>query len=393
VNISATLENSSSVNATVHQQIYVSTTMDNSFSFRDSVLADKPRLFYRFAETGGSVPSDSSPFNTYGTHVNSPTLGIPGFVDNENSFGIHYPVGSYTIVSGTSNIDFDKFSIEFWYTPDSTTQTGTVISRGDWRIQQIGNKLQFQSASYSGSLSTILPGINHHLTVSTSGVNNQGDLVIGSGIGFSMYELSMYAYPLSSDRSNEHAIAASGLNATKATLIPETFINTVIQNESNMLAFINLNKDVVNTIENESSMSGKLRISTPLVTFLQIDGVTITDDGRTFNSNLVDKIVDVENSAGENDRWVEAHKKKFSFKWDKLPSQDNKTSDKCGARDTLFAIIEREKDHLIAIRNQTDMSAFTYYNVLVDSYSEEIVIRDTTVGSILYNVTLELIEC
>lgn len=122
-----------------------------------------------------------------------------------------------------------------------------------------------------------------------------------------------------------------------------------------------------------------------------LDGIVLTDQGRTFNSDADLRVIEVENAKGEISQYIQAIKHKFNIEWEWLPSSSSQTYDGNAARDAIYNLIMSKKTHILELVSNASDERFKYI-VFVSNYSEELMRRDINAEASFYRVSLELIE-
>ncbi len=128
-----------------------------------------------------------------------------------------------------------------------------------------------------------------------------------------------------------------------------------------------------------------------LANLIKLGGIEFTDDGRTFSEDRDERAVEVELANGNLVKYVKASKRTFAVDWSYLPQTSTYTSDHRGARNDLRPICYTGATTTLEIRNALSGGSETY-TVFVDGSSEELVLRDSRTGNLLYNVSLSLKE-
>ena len=124
---------------------------------------------------------------------------------------------------------------------------------------------------------------------------------------------------------------------------------------------------------------------------ISLNGTELTDMGRTFSENSAEKNVDLELSNGDTRRYRKATKRTFSINWDWCPNSSARTHDLKAGRDGIRSAAYSGTAMTLLVRNDpTDASES--YTVLLESYSEELIRRDTITGTHFYTISLSLIE-
>lgn len=128
-----------------------------------------------------------------------------------------------------------------------------------------------------------------------------------------------------------------------------------------------------------------------LANMISLGGVEFTDDGRTYNETRDERAVEVELANGSLKKYVKAEKRIFEISWTHLPQTSAYTSDRKGARNELRPICYNGSTTTLVVRNVIGGGSESYV-VFVNSYSEEVKLRDPRTGNILYEVKIELKE-
>jgi hypothetical protein len=123
---------------------------------------------------------------------------------------------------------------------------------------------------------------------------------------------------------------------------------------------------------------------------ISLNGVELTDQGRTFNEGSAEKNVDMELSNGDTRRYRKATKRTFSINWDWCPDSSSRTHDLKAGRDGIRAAAYSGTSMIFVVRNHPTTTET--YTVLLDSYSEEIIRRDIVSNVYFYTISLSLIE-
>jgi hypothetical protein len=129
-----------------------------------------------------------------------------------------------------------------------------------------------------------------------------------------------------------------------------------------------------------------------IISFLSLNGQELTEQGRTISDSISLNASDVELDEGMRKRYVKDSKRKFSFKWEYLPSLQAHTIDNRKARDYIknLALTTRAKIPM-SIKLDPLKPAESVY-VFVEDYSEELIRRDITTGCDYYSVSLSVEE-
>lgn len=127
-----------------------------------------------------------------------------------------------------------------------------------------------------------------------------------------------------------------------------------------------------------------------LSNLMSLGGTEFTDDGRTFQEQRDERMIEVLLASGKIIKYIQAEKRIFTINWTWLPQNSTFTSDHKGARNELRPICYTGATTSIVIRNVIGGSET--YTVFVDAYQETINRRDMTNGNLLYDVQLTLKE-
>lgn len=88
-----------------------------------------------------------------------------------------------------------------------------------------------------------------------------------------------------------------------------------------------------------------------LANMITLNGVELTDDGRTWDENHDPRIVQNELANGSIRRYNKAQKKKFQIAWTWLPNASASTTDRKGGRDAVRAIAYSGASATLLVRN------------------------------------------
>ena len=129
-----------------------------------------------------------------------------------------------------------------------------------------------------------------------------------------------------------------------------------------------------------------------ITSFLSLNGQELTEQGRTISDSIALNASDVELDEGMRKRYVKKSKRKFSFKWEYLPSLQAHTIDNRKARDYIkdLALTTRVKIPML-IKLDPLKAAESIY-VFIEDYSEDLIRRDITTGCDYYSVSLSVEE-
>jgi hypothetical protein len=134
-------------------------------------------------------------------------------------------------------------------------------------------------------------------------------------------------------------------------------------------------------------------------TLFVIDGSPLTNQGRTFSSDLSQVIVENKNWNNEKSRYYKrsgsAGRKTFTLAWTYLPNSRQDTVDRRHARDFLKGIANDPDVHTLKMINDDSSNTTPYtetqYQVFIKDYSETLLRRDLINGVYYWdcNMTLE----
>jgi len=129
-----------------------------------------------------------------------------------------------------------------------------------------------------------------------------------------------------------------------------------------------------------------------IISFLSLNGQELTEQGRTISDSISLNASDVELDEGMRKRYVKDSKRKFSFKWEWLPSLDAHTIDNRKARDYIknLALTTRVKIPMLIKLDPLKPAESIY--VFIEDYSEDLVRRDIASGCDYYSVSLSVEE-
>lgn len=129
-----------------------------------------------------------------------------------------------------------------------------------------------------------------------------------------------------------------------------------------------------------------------ITSFLSLNGQELTEQGRTISDSIVLNASDIELDEGMRKRYVKDSKRKFSFRWEYLPSLQAHTIDNRKSRDYIkdLALTTRVKIPML-IKLDPLKAAESIY-VFIEDYSEDLIRRDITTGCDYYSVSLSVEE-
>ena len=133
-------------------------------------------------------------------------------------------------------------------------------------------------------------------------------------------------------------------------------------------------------------------------TLVSIDGKPLSEHNRKFQSSIIQSFVENRNWAASRSRYYKASsgRKTFSISWTMLPSERHQTVDNRFGRDRIHSIASDPDVHTLKMLNLDSDGTTPYteteYNVLVKSYTENLVRRDINNDMYLWDCSIELEE-
>lgn len=121
-----------------------------------------------------------------------------------------------------------------------------------------------------------------------------------------------------------------------------------------------------------------------------INGIEFTDQNRTISESREERSVAVQLANGNTMKYVMGEKKRWSINWTWLPDNEQLTYDGKGARDHIRALSYTGNTYTLVMRSS--YGSIETYTIFIESYSENIVRRDTVNGQYFYDVSVELAE-
>lgn len=275
-------------------------------------------------------------------------------------------------------------------------------------VNTSGTKIAFTSSAPSIDL-TVSPSsikiakaetsISSTASVSVSAIEIQQALSVASGelsttvSGQSIKKAStsINASLTASVSAHEILKAAVSINAMLTTVLIPTEINFATASISALTPslFVNMIRFKANGTIDTSNYQ----------TLFVIDGSPLTNQGRTFSSDLSQVIVENKNWNNEKSRYYKrsgsAGRKTFTLAWTYLPNSRQDTVDRRHARDFLKGIANDPDVHTLKMinddSNNTTPYTETQYQVFIKDYSETLLRRDLINGVYYWdcNMTLE----
>jgi len=176
---------------------------------------------------------------------------------------------------------------------------------------------------------------------------------------------------------------------TKVTVIKEINFGKASLNLSKLNLFVNLIRFKANGVIDTSNYQ----------TLFIIDDSPLTNQGRTFSSDLSQVIIENKNWNNKKSRYYKrsgsAGRKTFTLAWTFLPNSRQDTVDRRHARDFLKSIANDPDVHTLKMINDNSNNTTPYtetqYQVFIKDYSETLLRRDLINGVYYWdcNMTLE----
>jgi concanavalin A-like lectin/glucanase superfamily protein len=203
--------------------------------YRDQVMADSPRAYWRLGEAAGSgTATDETSNANNGTYTNGPTLAQTGALLEDSNKAVSFDgTNDFVNVPHSSSLNVgDTFTLEAWIKRGSTTADGAVIDKsGAYELNVTSNRVTLRvsgTADVAYSTRSISDTTRwHHLVATKSGgtvrlyldgadvtgqvtnrtfVNSTNALAIGQSANFNglIDEPAVYATALSEARVQAH---------------------------------------------------------------------------------------------------------------------------------------------------------------------------------------------
>lgn len=150
-------------------------------AYRDEVLADSPRGYWRFGEASGTVANDETANNLDGSYVGSPTLGVTGAVVGDTAVTLSGSAQYVSIPDDNLLDPGDTLSVECWIKRASSDATlHFIVDKGDngYLVYiDTDNKIKLGKKQVVGvivsSTSTITDTNWHHIVVTKNGATSR----------------------------------------------------------------------------------------------------------------------------------------------------------------------------------------------------------------------------
>jgi len=348
--------------------------------------------------------------------------------------------GYITHITENLKLGIDFFGI-------SVAQTGIAVS-GDLSVTPSATRIRTTSANINGNVTLLISGTEYqYLRVNINA--NASVATIGKKIAFTS---SVISSSLSTSISAKEIVkAATAISSTatitviakeilKATSVTSGNLSTAIIGKSIKKASTSINASLTASGIGTEIVKAAVSINGMLTTvsvgkeinFLQvsisaltpslfvnmirfkangsidtsnyqtlfvIDGSPLTNQGRTFSSDLSQVVVENKNWNNEKSRYYKrsgsAGRKTFTLAWTFLPNSRQDTVDRRHARDFLKGIANDPDVHTLKMinddSNNTTPYTETQYQVFIRDYSETLLRRDLINGVYYWdcNMTLE----
>jgi archaeosine-15-forming tRNA-guanine transglycosylase len=146
-------------------------------SYRETVLSDSPRAYWRLGEQSGPFAQDERGSHV-GTYTNGPLLGQPGALSADTNGAARFDgTNDYVRVPDAAELDFtDTFTLEAWVKRSSTGGVRAIVDKGEqsysFRLSNSGFLLLRRNAV--GTVTTSTQAITdttgwHHVAAVKSG--------------------------------------------------------------------------------------------------------------------------------------------------------------------------------------------------------------------------------
>lgn len=122
---------------------------------------------------------------------------------------------------------------------------------------------------------------------------------------------------------------------------------------------------------------------------IKINGVEITEHGRTFSSNNAFENFDLELASGLKRRYYKDPDYVFQFNWRYVPDKASMSADGRAAGDFLKSIVESKSNVSLEIKRNND-SEWEQYSCLVTEYTENLLRHSLQSQCKYYDITLSL---
>jgi hypothetical protein len=128
-----------------------------------------------------------------------------------------------------------------------------------------------------------------------------------------------------------------------------------------------------------------------LLKFLSLNGVEITNHGRTVGISQTLSVSDLQTDSGRIRRFYKKNKKVLNFNFTYVPGSIEKTVDGRQARDFIYNLALNSP--LVAVEYKDSPDGYPlFFNGFITNYQESVVRRDLKTQCIYYDVQFELEE-
>lgn len=138
-------------------------------------------------------------------------------------------------------------------------------------------------------------------------------------------------------------------------------------------------------------MSAIQNQQTALEVFISINGVEITNHGRSHTLNEIQNISDIESAGGRLRRFYRANKKSLIAEFLYLPGPATKTVDGRVGRDYIKNLAETSPFVFIEYKDSPIQEPIAF-NGFIQNYAETLVRRDLPTQCSYYNLQFEIQE-
>jgi hypothetical protein len=129
-----------------------------------------------------------------------------------------------------------------------------------------------------------------------------------------------------------------------------------------------------------------------IISFLSLNGTEITEQGRTISDSVSVSSSEVELDAGITKRYIKTNKRRFSFKWEWLPTIKEDTIDNREARNWLKNLTLTTRGKVLMNIQLSPVDASESFYVYITDYSEDLIRRDVQRACDYYSVSLSVEE-
>jgi hypothetical protein len=164
-------------------------------TYRTTILADSPAIFWRLGESTGTIAADDSGHSDTGTYASGVTLGVAGAVigDADTAVTLDGVAGAIQEISGAgAPTGSSARSLEIWFMTSTTTgqplfNYGTTGLLSQFSVYLAGNQIQIKDGTDPlltfTAASSLADLAWHHLVVTYDGVTSIAVYVDGVALG------------------------------------------------------------------------------------------------------------------------------------------------------------------------------------------------------------------